>query len=243
MGFIYKIVNNINGKIYVGQTTKTLLEERFKEHRKPTSNCRYLLNAFKKYGIYNFEFIMIRNCLNYELNALEIMNISLHKSLVPNGYNLRQGGIGGGKHNEETKKKISETLKGRTDIKRGCCVGRHHTEETKNKISEALKGTHCTEETKKKMSVNMTGKHHTKESKNKMRLSNKTQIPVNQYNLDGIFVKQFASVSEASRQTNITRTSIGKCCNNIRKTAGGSVWNHSHENTTLQPNSLRIVNA
>lgn len=233
MGFIYKIVNKINWKIYVGQTTKTLLEDRFKEHRKPTSNCRYLLNSFKKYGIYNFEFIMIEDCLDSDLNELEIMYISSHNSLVPNGYNLKSGGNSGGKHHEETKKKISETLKGRTDIKRGCWVGRHHTEETKKKISEALKGIHRTEETKNKMSEIRSGKRHTEKSKEKMRSSNKTQIPVNQYDLEGNFIKQFASVSDASRQTNVVRESIGKCCNNVRQTAGGSMWQHttSHNRT------------
>ena len=40
-----------------------------------------------------------------------------YNTIVPNGYNLREGG-NSGRHNEETKKKISETLKNRTDIKR-----------------------------------------------------------------------------------------------------------------------------
>ena len=140
MGFIYKIVNKINGKMYIGQTTKTLLEDRFKEHRKIKGNCRYLLNAFKKYGVDGFEYKMIQCCLDEELNELEIMNISSHNSRVPNGYNLKSGGNGGGKQHEETKKKISETLKGRTDIVRGNWTGRHHTEETKRKMSERAKG-------------------------------------------------------------------------------------------------------
>ena len=32
MGYIYKITNKINGKIYVGQTIKNY-EERFRQHR------------------------------------------------------------------------------------------------------------------------------------------------------------------------------------------------------------------
>jgi ElaB/YqjD/DUF883 family membrane-anchored ribosome-binding protein len=60
---------------------------------------------------------------------------------VPNGYNLRSGGNNGGKHNEETKRKISETLKNRTDIIRyKSQLGKSHTEEVKNKISNSLKG-------------------------------------------------------------------------------------------------------
>ena len=199
MGFIYKIVNKINWKIYVGQTTRMLLEDRFKEHCRTSSSCHYLNNALKKYGVEGFEFIMIQNCLNHELNELEIMYISSNNSLVPNGYNLRKGGNSGGKHHEETKKKISESMKGRTDI----------------------------------VMPDWTGKRHTEKSKEKMRSSNKTQIPVNQYDLEGNFIKQFASVSDASRQTNVVRESIGKCCNNVRQTAGGSMWQHttSHNRT------------
>ena len=33
MGFIYKIYNDINDKVYIGQTSSTL-EERFKQHLK-----------------------------------------------------------------------------------------------------------------------------------------------------------------------------------------------------------------
>lgn len=58
-GKIYKITNKINGKIYVGQTTKTL-EERFQKHCWGTiENDKYhrcsIYNLIKKYHIeYNF---------------------------------------------------------------------------------------------------------------------------------------------------------------------------------------------
>jgi hypothetical protein len=61
--------------------------------------------------------------------------------MVPNGYNLRKGG-NSGKHHEETKKKISDSLKFRTDIfrpKTNYRLGKYHTEETKKKISDAMK--------------------------------------------------------------------------------------------------------
>jgi predicted GIY-YIG superfamily endonuclease len=41
MGYIYKITNKTDGKIYVGQTIQPL-DERFRQHRKKGSNCRYL---------------------------------------------------------------------------------------------------------------------------------------------------------------------------------------------------------
>ena len=55
MGYIYKIRNKIDNKIYIGQTTQDL-DIRWKQHLKKRSNCRYLKHAFNKHGTDNFEF-------------------------------------------------------------------------------------------------------------------------------------------------------------------------------------------
>ena len=51
MGYIYKITNSINGKLYIGQTRKTI-EERFQVHIKNAQKHinRYLYDAMNKYG-------------------------------------------------------------------------------------------------------------------------------------------------------------------------------------------------
>jgi len=100
MGYIYKIVNKINGKVYIGQTTQ-ILEERWKQHCKMRSNCYYLKNALKKYGIDKFDFKLICICFDNDLDRYEINYIEKFNSIVPNGYNLRKGG-NSGKHHEET---------------------------------------------------------------------------------------------------------------------------------------------
>ena len=57
MPYIYKITNNLNGKIYIGKTNFTI-EKRWKEHcqdyQKDCLNKRPLYSAMKKYGIENF---------------------------------------------------------------------------------------------------------------------------------------------------------------------------------------------
>ena len=134
MGYIYKITNKVDGKIYVGQTIQ-VLEDRWRQHKKIGSNCRYLKRAFNKYGIDNFEFNIICICFDEDLDKYEIQYMEKYNSMVPNGYNLRKGG-NSGKHHEETKRKISESLKARTDIfrpKTNYRLGKHHSEETKKK--------------------------------------------------------------------------------------------------------------
>ena len=60
---IYKIVNKIDGKIYVGQSIH--LEKRKNEHFKELINNKHqnqhLQYAFNKYGINNFDFIVFIN--------------------------------------------------------------------------------------------------------------------------------------------------------------------------------------
>ena len=52
-GFIYKITNKVNNKIYIGKTM-TSIEKRFQEHiresRKERAENRPLYRAIRKYG-------------------------------------------------------------------------------------------------------------------------------------------------------------------------------------------------
>lgn len=50
--------------------------------------------------------------------------------------------------------------------------------------------------------------------------------PVIQYTKDGVEINRFKSLSEASRQTNISDGSISYCCNDKLKTAGGYIWKY-----------------
>lgn len=51
-----------------------------------------------------------------------------------------------------------------------------------------------------------------------------TKKKVNQYDKNNNFINQYNSISEASRKTNITITSISYACNEKRKTGGGYIW-------------------
>ena len=51
-----------------------------------------------------------------------------------------------------------------------------------------------------------------------------TKKKIIQCDLDDNFIKEYQSISEASRQTGITITSISYCANEIRKSGGGYLW-------------------
>ena len=71
---IYKIQNNINQKVYIGQTV-AFYEKRFRQHRnnytKPYFVQLALYKAFKKYGLHNFSFEVIEQVENSALDERE----------------------------------------------------------------------------------------------------------------------------------------------------------------------------
>ena len=116
MGYISKITNNITKKIYIGKTIQPLVETRWKQHKNlsyKNKGCTALKGAFSKYGIDNFTFTIIIICFNEDCNIYEKEYIHKYNSLVPNGYNISEGGNGGplfkGKHHSiETKNKLTK---------------------------------------------------------------------------------------------------------------------------------------
>lgn len=94
MGYIYKITNTLNGKVYIGQTIKTI-QKRFTQH-KNNSNKEYfsqivLYKAFNKYGIENFICEEIEEVPNDKLDEREKYWIEYYDSYF-NGYNSTLGG-------------------------------------------------------------------------------------------------------------------------------------------------------
>jgi group I intron endonuclease len=141
---IYKIINNVNDKVYIGQTWMTI-KKRFADHKSPSKiGCIKLQNAFNKYGRDNFRIECIAMCSDQlTANYLEISYIIEYCS-IENGYNITTGGSSvmfGRKHSEESK------LKNRLSH-----LGKITSNETKNKLSQATKGIPKTTETRTKMS-------------------------------------------------------------------------------------------
>lgn len=102
-GFIYKITNNVNGKVYIGQTIQTI-KERFYQHC-ATKCSDSVLNmaihkAIKKYGKSNFTIEVIEEVDKDSLNDREKFWIEYYNS-YNNGYNSTRGGQDGSTHCKE----------------------------------------------------------------------------------------------------------------------------------------------
>lgn len=97
IGYIYKITNTVNGKMYIGQTRQTIAR-RWTEHKQcsKSKNLGYeslLYQAMKKYGIKSFVVEEVEECSDELLNDREIYWIA-HYGTVENGYNISRGGFG-----------------------------------------------------------------------------------------------------------------------------------------------------
>ena len=136
-GKIYLITNLINNKKYVGQTTAESIEYRFYNHCQEKRN-RYISNAIRKYGKENFkiEQLDIANSID-ELNEKEVFFVESLSTMYPNGYNHRAGGSQNGKCSEELKRKISNSKKGKPNLKRR---GELRSENYRIKIARGLGG-------------------------------------------------------------------------------------------------------
>lgn len=114
---IYKVTNNINGKIYVG-LTKQSLKLRWQQHVRASINrpeATYFYRAIKKYSPENFTLEIIdeaktmHELSDKEIHWIEKLNCCDRKI----GYNCKSGGLNNFKVSEETRNKISKALKGR----------------------------------------------------------------------------------------------------------------------------------
>lgn len=102
IGYIYKIQNNINDKLYIGQTKSQRIKHgkiinfdifnRFNEHKQNYNKKKYsnrkLYKAMNEHGIENFTIILLEDIYN-DLNILDLKELEYIKKYnsIENGYN------------------------------------------------------------------------------------------------------------------------------------------------------------
>lgn len=206
MGYIYKITNIINGKVYIGQTIQTI-EARWEQHKRSSTYKKYALYyAMRKYGLDNFKIEMIEQCDNKELNDKEIEWIAFYNS-YREGYNMTLGGDGGTLYDYEAIYKMWLEGKDIFEIheKVGGC---------RKKIYEAL------------LSYGVP-----KEDVDKYR-QKRERKNILQYFKNGVLVNKYYTIEDAARKTGISITMIGKACREGR-TAKGYFWKYATNNKDI----------
>ncbi len=204
---IYKVTNNINGKIYIGQTCRTLYERMGEHVRRKTT---YFDRAFSKQAKDNFTVKVIDSARTQEeLNEKEIFWITFFKCLCPNGYNMCDGGgvTSGYHHSQESKIKMSTAKKisGSQVGEKNSFYGKTHSDKQKAKWSEERKGS-----------------RHTKETIDKLRMSKKNAKSVINLNTG----EKFISIAEAARFYGLKQEHISRVCRGQRKRTGGYVFEY-----------------
>jgi len=164
----YLITNNINGKVYVGQTVN--LKKRWQSYKssynnqKSTSYKTSLSRAMRKYGFDNFtiEIISYYNSI-VEAKQAEIFWIAEMRNYLGknNVYNQTSGGDGslGLKPSDETRQKMSKSLIGNSRTK-----GKPKSPETRAKMSAAAKGKPKSKEAAAKSAAARKGRKRSPES-------------------------------------------------------------------------------
>ena len=211
---IYKITNQINNKIYIGQTWRSI-SFRWKSGN-GYKGSKHLNLAIQKHGKDNFCYTVLTVAHTQDIaDYWESYFIALYDSSNRDlGYNLKSGGSHG-KHSEETKIKIGETSKGRfpSEITRNKMsisrTGQIRNEQQRKNISAALTGLPKSEEHKTNLSIALTGKTLPQEVKDKISFVKKG-VPFTEEHKTNISAALTGKVKDKAHVEKIAAAKRGK---------------------------------
>ena len=194
---VYVHTNKVNGKRYVGITSKAKPEHRWNSGRGYKENAHFYA-AIEKYGWDQFSHeILFSGLSEGEAKQKEKDLIALWNTMNNAfGYNMTSGGDG--------------------------TPDCHPSIETRALLSEARRRENLSEETLRRRSDGLRGRKFSEEHKRKIGEGNSKQI--NMYTKAGDLIKTFSSARQAEVELNISHSHISQCCHGHRETAGGYRW-------------------
>ena len=214
MGFIYKIWNEENDKLYIGQTSVGI-KTRWSSHLKNyLTNNAVIYRAMRKYGAGVFHIEQIEECDNSLLDEREKYWINYYDS-YKNGYNSTPGGtaLPSGKMYARLN---DMTIQALWDQGMSICQIAEATQYSTTAIREHL-------QEYKNYSIEES------EKRGLIQGAKTRSIPISQWNLEGNFIATYNSIAEAEQQTNIPRQNIHKCLQKQRNAAGNYYWTYENE--------------
>lgn len=250
-GYIYKITNKVNGKVYIGQT-RTTLEKRFLGHCRDCNKHQHkFARALRKYGCDQFKIEPIeviestsKEDLSIILNTKETEYIS-KLNTMKNGYNSTTGGgvwALSSEAKENHRKAINRFAKEVNVFDKNNIFIKTYPSimETARsmKLRSDLIGRCCRgsmytykgfrfsfgkqpKEYFLMLKKNKKPEYLAKKSQNK-----KDGTKVKQYDLDGVYIETFPTLLKAAESNNVLYQGISMCCRGKANTYRGYKWRY-----------------
>lgn len=225
---IYKIINVINNKFYVGSAVK--FGRRKAEHKRRlrlgTHSNKHLQNAWIKYGEAAFVFVLVQVVAETD-DLLEAENVWLKEHVGSEYcYNIAESatafGLGkSGEKNPMWGKTFAHTTEAKAKIG-AAGKGREVSAETRAKRSAKLKGRIISQEQREQISKTLSGEGNYWYGKKRPDHGAKVRKAVATYR-DGVLVKTYASISELRAEFKATPTTVNRLLKS-GKPAYGSVF-------------------
>lgn len=250
---IYCIFNKVNHKRYVGQSVDIF--ERWGQHRRSLTKKTYsgdnkhITSAWHKYGEKNFEFFIIEQCTEAQLDDYETYWIDYYDSTdSTKGYNKTRGG----KYDyriiwSEKDKALLQTRFGEShpqhilserDVRQ--IIKRFENGDSTISIAKDYNVTKKTISNirRHRSWTYLTKGRNFKQSSywdNREMKSNKAQA-VDMYTLDGVLVKTFSSINKAAEEFKCKNSSISNVCHGKCLSLSGYIFRFHGSDF----NSLRV---
>ena len=207
MGHIYKIWNEINEKVYIGQTIRPI-SERWNEHKRDSQyGKQHLYYAIRKYGLKYFHIEEIEECENLLLNEKEKYWINFYNS-YKNGYNMTLGGQGTLTTNQYQDEQIYKLWD------EGYCI---------SEIARILK-LKSTQPVKNRLHDYENYTQKESEYRGQKSSAKQKEKKIYQWTRYGDFIQEFNSEKEAAKATGIDYKAINQALNKGKHTSGNFVW-------------------
>jgi group I intron endonuclease len=243
---IYRIINTINGKFYIGSSinVKSRKQDHFKHLKKGNHHSYKLQNEWDEVeNKDSFKFQVMIYCEELYLRKIEQRLID---DLRPE-YNIAPfvGTVKGLRHKESTKKYLRQlAIEQRKDpeyrkkISEGiskALKGVAKTEQHKAATSKSLTGKKLTDEHRKKLSLAKIGKtswskgkKFTEEHKQNLRLAKKNKISLHRAKLNEI---QVIEIINSNEKNSLLAASYNVCDSCITRIKSGVTWKHIPRNS------------
>lgn len=202
MAYIYQITNDINGKIYIGKTERSIQcrwQEHCRDYLKRDYENRPLYRAMNKYGIEHFHIEFIEETNNPKEREKYWIE---QKRSFKNGYNATLGGDGSSYLDYDL---IIATYRNTGSIVETANLCQCH-EKT---VSTILSSNNIDKKTSAEVNIEKNGKI------------------IHQYDLQGQYLKSFSSTHAAAKALGKKGVShIADVCKGKRKSAYGYKWKY-----------------